>query len=135
MIARLVIALLMSSLISTAYAAEPRSPSVKQLCDRLTNVQHSGDVDYVPNKDVYGRKVISANVEEGEPEVRLSDDITIQLGSNDFQQLNLPTNGNLPAYQPYMNLGEIQVKKDGSVYFNGQRLTQPQTQSLCKNPQ
>ena len=130
MVAR--IALIIALLVPiTGFAAERGKPTAADLCRRLTNVQDSGDVAYVPGKDVHGRKVAGANVEEGEPEVRLGDNITIQLGSNDFQQLNLPDNG--VPYQPYMDLGEITVKKDGSVYFNGQRLTQPQVQSLCKD--
>ena len=112
-------------------AALAAEPSVDQLCDRLTHVQGSDDVAFVPGKDVHGRKVAGANVEEGEPEVKLSDNITVQLGSNNFQQLNLPDNG--VPYSPYMDLGEITVRKDGSVYFNGQRLTQPQVQNLCKD--
>lgn len=128
------IALLLALLLPvTGFAAEAKKPTATELCRRLTNVQNTGDADYKPGKDVHGRSVAGANVEEGEPEVRLSDDITVQLGSNDFQQLNLPTPGNFPSYTPYMDLGEITVRKDGSVYFNGQRLSQPQVQSLCKD--
>lgn len=129
MVTRIIILLVLFSPFA-AFAAE-KKPNVGDLCRRLTHVQDSGDVAYVPGKDVHGREVVGANVEEGEPEVRLGDNITIQLGSNDFQQLNLPNNG--VPYNPYMDLGEITVKKDGSVYFNGQRLTQPQVQGLCKD--
>lgn len=128
MVARIILAIgLLFPLV--AHAAD-RKPNVDDLCRRLTHVQHSGDAEYTPGTDVHGRKVVGANVDDGQPEVRLGDTITVQLGSNDFNQLNLP-NKNVP-YQPYMDLGEITVKKDGSVYFNGQRLTQPQVQGLCK---
>lgn len=135
MVARIAILCLMLALPVSVMAAPDKDvqkskATVDDLCRRLTHVQHSGDADYVPGVDAHGRKVAPANVEEGEPEIRLSDTITVYLGSNDFQQLNLPNTG--VAYTPYMDLGEITVKKDGSVYFNGQRLTQPQVQDLCK---
>ena len=114
----------------SSYAAD-KPLTVKQLCDRMVDVQSSGDVNYVPNKDVYGRDVAPADLDGGSPEVRLSDDVTVSIGTDQLQQLNLPTNG---TYTPYMNVGNATIKKDGSVYFNGQRLTQPQMQGLCNDP-
>jgi hypothetical protein len=110
-----------------AYADDPLS--VKQLCAKMADLQTGGDVDYVPNKDVHGRKVAPADL-DGTPEVKLSDTVTVAIGTDQLQQLNLPSN--IP-YTPYMNLGNVTIKKDGSVYFNGQRLTQPQRQELCSD--
>ena len=113
----------------TAYAADKKPLTVKQLCDRMVDVQTGNDVAYDGSKDVHGRDVAPADMDGGTPQVGLSDNVTVSIGTNDLQQLNLPGS----AYTPYMNFGDATIKKDGSVYFNGQRLTQPQIQSLCND--
>lgn len=130
MVARIIFAALLFFPL-TGFAAEKGKPTAADLCRRLTHVQNSTEADYVPGKDAYGRDVAPADLaEDAAPPISLPDTLTVHLGTNDFQQLNLPDTG--AAYTPYMNLGEITVRKDGSVYFNGQRLTQPQVQGLCK---
>ena len=123
--------LLIACLVIFPVAANAASKplTVKQLCDRMVNVQSSGDVEYNSSKDVHGRDVAPADLDDGTPQVGLSDNVTVSIGTNDLQQLNLPGS----SYTPYMNFGDATIKKDGSVYFNGQRLSQPQVQSLCND--
>jgi hypothetical protein len=123
------LALILIVLPVAAFAADGKPLSVKELCQRMVNVQSNGDADYVPNKDVHGNDVAPADLDGGAPQVNLSDNMTVEIGADKLRQLNLPGS----AYTPYMSFGQVTVKKDGSVYFNGQRLTQPQTQSLCND--
>jgi hypothetical protein len=124
------IILLLCLLVPFHAYADDKPLSVKQLCAKMADLQSNGDADYVPNKDVHGRAVAPADLDSGSPPVNLSDTVTVAIGTDTLRQLNLPSN--IP-YTPYTNLGNVTVKKDGSVYFNGQRLTQPQRQGLCND--
>ncbi|MDB5477974.1 MAG: hypothetical protein JWM96_469 [Alphaproteobacteria bacterium] len=118
----------------TAFAAAEKPPvSIERLCRELPNFQKSPDVDYIPGKDVYWRDVAPADV-DATPQIEMNENITVNISAFQAQQLGLP---NTIGYTPETYLGQATIKKDGSVFFNGQRLTQPQMQFLCdpeKNP-
>jgi len=109
----------------TAYADDV--VTVDKLCRELPNYQPSADVTYTPNKDVHGRDVAPADLDGGSNQIGLGESIKLAITYDQAQQLHLP---NVP-YTPQMYIGNAEIKKDGSVFFNGKRLSQAQTQFLC----
>lgn len=113
-------------LLPVAAVAQDRV-TVEQLCRELPNYQPEASVEYQPNKDVHGNDVAPADLDGGNNQIKLGDSIKLAITYDQAQQLNIP---GVP-YTPQMYVGNAEIKQDGSVYFNGQRLTQPQVQFLC----
>src|SRR5690606_32199048 len=103
--------------------------TMTQLCRELTAHQPDDDVEYKPGTDQFGREVVPADLDGGTPAIDVAESVTVTLTINQAQVLGLPTN--IP-YAPEAYIGEATVNpKDGSVYFNGKRIAQPQIQALC----
>lgn len=101
---------------------------IRILCQQLTAYHNDGSVDYVPETDVMGRKVAPADLEAAIDPVQLNYPIKMAITLDEAKQYNLlPTIG----YTPRMFVGFVELHKDGSVYFDGKRVNQPQTQFLC----
>lgn len=104
--------------------------SITTLCQQLTTYQPRDDVTYVPGKDVRGKAVIPADLDGGSPNIEVQYPLQIAITMDQARQFNLlPNTGN--TYTPQMFIGMVELRKDGSVYFNGKRLSQPQVQFLC----
>lgn len=106
--------------------------SIRKLCRELVAYQPdpSADVDYVPGKDVRGKAVVPANLDGADQNIDLQYPLQIAITLDQAKQFNLsPDTEN--TYTPRMFVGMIELHKDGSVYFDGKRLTQPQVQFLC----
>jgi hypothetical protein len=129
------IALLLASFAAFAAEQAPNMTSnmvaVKELCQKLTEYQPAEGVEYKPGQDVVnGKKVVPADLDGGSPQIQMNDTINLNIGTERPEQLNLPAN---VPYTAYLNIGQVTVKKDGSVYFNGKRISQAQAQYLCKD--
>lgn len=102
--------------------------SIETMCQQLSNYQGDGSVEYQPAKDVYGRKVAPADLDSGNQQINLDYPLQIAITFDQAKQFNLVPN---TSYTPRMFVGMVEVRKDGSVYFNNKRLSQPQVQFLC----
>lgn len=106
--------------------------NIQSLCQELTTYHGDGSADYVAGKDVYGRKVAPADLDAdgigNHVQVEPKYPLKIAITFDQAQQFNL-----LPdvGYTPRMFIGMVELHKDGSVYFDGKRISQPQVQFLC----
>lgn len=126
--ARIVLAALLL-LPTTAFAAEP--PNITDLCQELVEYQPSDDVEYQPGVDVNGENVAPADLNGG-TQIELPEATRVFITVEQAQQLNLPNN---TPYNPTAFIGEVAVQRNGDVYFNGKRISQPQLQVLCQTPE
>lgn len=101
--------------------------TTKELCRQLIAYQPSGDVAYEPNKDVHGRAVVPADVEETS-QLEIPDTIGLAITVDQAAKLGLPAT--IP-YKPEAFIGTVIVNKNGDVYFNNKRISQTQIQVLC----
>lgn len=113
----------------TAFAAEP--PNITDLCQELVEYQPAADVEYQPGVDVNGESVVPADLNGG-TQIQLPEATRVFITVEQAQQLNIPSN---TPYKPTAILGEVSVQKNGDVYFNGKRVSQPQLQVLCQTPE
>ena len=125
--ARIVLAFLLFAPV-VAWAQQQPVVTAETLCREIVAHHPEDGVEYIPGKDVYWRDVAPADVNGGEGQIRLNDTIRVGIGMYQAQQLNLPAT---TPYSPELFLGDVELTKDGGVYFNGKRLTQPQVQTLC----
>lgn len=101
---------------------------IRFLCQQLIAYHSDGSADYVPETDVEGRKVAPADLDPGIDPVQLNYPIKMAITLDEAKQYNLlPTIG----YTPRMFVGLVELHENGSVYFDGKRVNQPQTQFLC----
>ena len=119
-------AFILLAMTNGAYAQEDASFEV--LCRSLPNYQpaHGNQgADYVPGVDVSGKPVVPADMnglDGGMPDV-VNVPITLYLAER--FNLNLADGISLEP-----NVGALQIRKDGSVSFNGQDVTQ-RAYSVC----
>ena len=128
MVTRLSLAFLLLSPFPV-FAAEP--PNITDLCQELVEYQPSDDVEYKPGVDVNGENVVPADLNGG-TSIELPETTKVLITVEQAQQLGLPAN---VLYQPTAIVGMATVNKNGDVYFNGKRISQPQLQVLCKTPE
>ena len=102
--------------------------SIESVCQELTAYHGDGSADYVPGKDVYGRKVAPADLQDDAAQVKPHYPLKIAITFDQAKQFNLAPDVD---YTPRMFIGMVEVHENGSVYYNGKRLSQPQTQFLC----
>ncbi len=102
--------------------------SIETMCQQLSNYQGDGSADYHAGKDVYGRKVAPADLDSDNQQINIDYPLQIAITFDQAKQFNLLPN---TSYTPRMFVGMVEVRKDGSVYFNNKRLSQPQVQFLC----
>jgi hypothetical protein len=109
--------------------ADKPNVSVTQLCRELVPHQPDADVNYKPGTDQFGREVVPADLDGGAGIIEIPETVLVNLTVDQANILGLPAN--IP-YKPEAYIGEVQVTTaDGSVYFNGKRISQPQIQALC----
>lgn len=129
----LVIGLVIGFAPMASFAADKDIPnknpavSIEKMCQQLTTHHPDGSVDYVPGKDAYWRDVVPADLDGGQ-KFELEYPLQIAITLDQAKQFNLLPNA---TYTPQMFVGMVEVRKDGSVYFNNKRLSQPQVQFLC----
>jgi len=111
--------------------AEPQTVTTEKLCQELTAYQPSDDVNYEPGKDIRGHDVVPADVDNS-AQIEMLETIDLAITVDQAAQLGLPTN---VPYKAEAYIGAVSVKKDGSVYFNGKRISETQIQVLCKKPE
>ena len=104
----------------------PRSAASRRLprlvtaadCRRLVQYAPSGDVNYRPGADVYGRSVAPADLSPppslGPPEL-----MTVIIDA-DLRRFGVPATS--PLFQPFVGVGTISFDSSGNVLFNGQPL-------------
>ncbi len=126
MVARLFLALCV--LLSFPALAED-VPNIKQACQDLVPYQPSDDVEYKPGVDVNGNEVAPADLDSGVQPLKIPETMHLAITVDQAQKLGLPAN--IP-YKAEAMIGDVTVNKNGDVYFNGQRISQPQLQVLCK---
>ena len=128
MVSRL-IALFLFLIAGAAYADD--APNIKQACQDLVAYQSNDDVEYKPGTDVDadGNPIAPADLDTGMEPLKIPETIHVAITVDQAQKLGLPAN--IP-YRAEAMIGDVTVNKNGDVYFNGQRISQPQLQVLCK---
>jgi hypothetical protein len=101
-----------------APAAQPQLQVTAADCRRLVQYIPSGDVNYRPGTDVYGRSVAPADLSPppslGPPEL-----MTVFIDA-DLRRFGVPATS--PLFQPFVGIGAISFDNNGNVFFNGQPL-------------
>jgi hypothetical protein len=123
------IGFILLALVTAVPAIAQQPKDVKQLCQDLVPYQPSDDVAYKPGVDVNGNDVAPADLDTGVQPLKLPEETQILITVDQAQKLGLTNN--LP-YKPEAFIGSVTVNKKGDVYFNGQRISQPQLQILCQ---
>lgn len=104
---------------------------ITDLCQQLVTYQPDGSAEYVAGVDAYGRAVVPASGDAPdmavlEPQWPLRIGITLDQA----RQFNLPPSAR-KSYTAEMFVGFVELHKDGSVTYNGKRLSSAQTMFLC----
>lgn len=94
-------------------------------CRTLTTHTPAPDVAFRPGIDATGRAVAPADLGSGPSPVARS----FVFDLNADLRRYLPAGSAL--FQPQMNVGRVSVGADGSVLFNGQRLSDPDSAALA----
>jgi hypothetical protein len=102
-------------------------------CRRLVQHQPAPDVAYKPGVDARGRKVAPADLNAA-PQIRVPETITFDAAA-DLRRFGIPATS--PLFQPNVHVGRVDVRQDGRVFFNGERLGDPEIaalEELCRRP-
>jgi hypothetical protein len=95
-------------------------------CRKLIRHQPSADVAYKPGVDARGRPVAPADI-NGAPQIRVPEVITFDAAV-DLRRFGIPATS--PLFQPNVSIGRVDVLQDGRVFFNGERLGNPEIAAL-----
>lgn len=95
-------------------------------CRKLVRHQPAPDVAYKPGVDVKGRKVAPADLNDA-PQIKVPETITFDAAV-DLRRFGIPNSS--PLFQPNVSVGRVDVQQDGKVFFNGQRLGNPEVAAL-----
>jgi hypothetical protein len=95
-------------------------------CRRLVRHQPAPDVAYKPGVDVKRRKVAPADLNEA-PQIKVPEVITFDAAV-DLRRFGIPASS--PLFQPNVAVGRVDVRQDGRVFFNGERLGSPEVAAL-----
>jgi len=87
-------------------------------CRRLAQYVPSGDVNYRPGVDVYGRSVAPADLSPT-PSLGPPERMTVYIDA-DLRRFGVPATS--PLFQPFVGVGAISFDSSGNVLFNGQPL-------------
>jgi len=87
-------------------------------CRRLVQYVPSGDVNYRPGVDVYGRSVAPADLSPAPP-LGPPERMTLNIDA-DLRRFGVPATS--PLFQPFVGVGTISFDSSGNVLFNGQPL-------------
>lgn len=107
--------------------AQQKTLTTSELCRQLTTYEQAPGVGYTAGVDVHGREVAPADLDGGST-INMPDTIDLAITVDQAQKLGLPNN--LP-YKPEAYIGNVTVTKQGTVYFNNKRISEPQLQALC----
>ncbi len=114
--------------------ADKSTVAVTQICRQLTAHKPDDDVAYKPGTDQFGREIVPADLDGGSPPIEIPESVLVTITLDQAQILGVPP----PApFNPEAYIGEVLVRpSDGSVFFNGKRLSSAQIQALCdeENP-
>jgi hypothetical protein len=95
-------------------------------CRKLVRHQPAPDVAYKPGVDVRGRKVAPADINDA-PQIKVPETITFDAAV-DLRRFGIPNAS--PLFQPNVGIGRVDVQPDGRVFFNGERLGNPEVAAL-----
>ena len=95
-------------------------------CRKLVRHQPAPDVAYKPGVDVKGRKVAPADINDA-PQIKVPETITFDAAV-DLRRFGIPNSS--PLFQPNVGIGRVDVQPDGRVFFNGERLGNPEVTAL-----
>jgi hypothetical protein len=95
-------------------------------CRKLVRHQPSADAAYQPGVDVKGRKVAPADINNA-PQIKVPETITFDAAA-DLRRFGIPASS--PLFQPHVAVGRVDVQQDGRVFFNGERLGNPDIAAL-----
>jgi len=95
-------------------------------CRKLARHNPAPDVAYKPGVDARGRAVAPADINAA-PQIRVPDTITFDAAA-DLRRFGIPASS--PLFQPNVHVGRVDVQQDGRVFFNGERLGDPEIAAL-----
>ena len=87
-------------------------------CRRLVQAAPSGDVNYRPGVDVYGRQVAPADLDPAPP-LGPPERMTVNIDA-DLRRFGVPATS--PLFEPFVGVGAISFDSSGNVFFNGRPL-------------
>jgi hypothetical protein len=95
-------------------------------CRRLVQHDPAPDVAYKPGVDARGRPVAPADLNAA-PQIKVPETITFDAAA-DLRRFGIPASS--PLFEPNVYVGRVDVRQDGRVYFNGERLGDPEIAAL-----
>lgn len=97
-------------------------------CRQLANYQpkKDGDAEYKPGVDVNGKPVVEADL--GGNAIPVPDPVRFHLSVDMAEYLGLAGNGPNPA--GYVDFGEVEIHRDGSVFLDGKPMESQQEAAL-----
>jgi hypothetical protein len=95
-------------------------------CRKLARHMPAPDVAYKPGVDARGRPVAPADINAA-PQIRVPETITFDAAV-DLRRFGIPQTS--PLFQPNVAVGRVDVLQDGRVFFNGERLGDPEIAAL-----
>lgn len=123
-------------LVSSPLSAGDKVAVSRTDCSRLIAHQPGADVDYKPGVDVRGRKVAPADLAGSQPDIRLPDQIVIDIGFDLSKRFGIPdtqAGPNANLYAGTGSVGKVTVDpRTGKASFNGQSLTSPEQEALAE---
>ncbi len=129
-----VIFVLIYAFVSSSYfslRAQAATPAETQkICAAFVAHQPQADVAYKPGVDVYGKKLVPADINSGPAPSAITVPLTLNLAQ--FLGISLPNT----ALKADATIGILTVD-DGQVYFDGQKIGDAQQENLrvlCMGP-
>jgi hypothetical protein len=101
-----------------APVARPQLQVTAADCRRLVQAVPSGDVNYRPGVDVYGRSVAPADMSPTPP-LGPPERMTVYIDA-DLRRFGVPATS--PLFQPFVGVGAVTFDSSGNLWFNGQPL-------------
>lgn len=124
-------ALLISSLFVALFTASTSWAADKSdLCRYAVDHKPDADVNYTPGTDQFGRDVVPADLDGGAAPVKIPDNIRVAITVNQAAQLGLNSGVN---YAPEAFIGTAEITPDGTVLFNGERISKQRINALCND--
>jgi hypothetical protein len=99
-------------------------------CANLVEHTPSADVAYKPGVDVRGKAVAPADLGGG-VQLAMPEEVTIAIEIDLAARYGLPSGAAANLYKPTASMGTVSYK-NGKAFFNGQPLTNAETEALAE---
>lgn len=102
-------------IITDSYAGENEVSVSSHICKEIQKSANNQSAEYIPEVDVYGNHVVSAEISD--PKATIADPIVIPLDINLIKRYGLE---GVAGLELKPNIGWIEIYRDGKVLYNGE---------------